>query len=65
MIRRVLLAASLVVLAAACGPAPSEPSLARPAAATRDGDPPPADTTSSPPADTTGRGGGGTIGSGT
>jgi hypothetical protein len=64
MFRRTLLAASLVVLAAACGPIPSEPSLARPAAATRDDDPPPADTTQTP-ADTTGRGGGGTIGSGT
>lgn len=65
MIRRTLLAASLLVLAAACGPTPSEPALARPAAITRDGDPPPPDTTAQPPADTTGRGGGGTLGSGT
>lgn len=63
MIRRSLLAAALLVLAAACGPAPSEPTLAHPAAVSRDEDPP-ADTTQTP-ADTTGRGGGGTLGSGT
>lgn len=64
MIRRTFLAATLLVLAAACGPAPSEPTLAHPAALSRDGDPPPPDTTQTP-SDTTGRGGGGTLGSGT
>jgi len=60
MIRRTLLVVALLALAAACGPAPSEPLPARSSAdALRDGDPPP------PPSDTTGRGGGGTIGSGT
>jgi hypothetical protein len=64
MIRRALLAVTLLAIAA-CAPTPSEPTLARPASITRDGDPPPPDTTTQPPADTTGRGGGGTLGSGT
>jgi hypothetical protein len=56
MFRKSLFAALLV--AAACGPATTEPQPARPAGAVHDDAPPP------PPADTTKRGGG-TIGSGT
>lgn len=64
---RPALAASLLLLAAACGPAPTEAPLAHPAAVQRDEDPtPPPTPPATPPAtDTTGRGGGGTIGSGT
>jgi hypothetical protein len=66
MIRRTLLATLLLALAAGCGPTPADPSLARPAAAQRDGDPPPPPPDSvQTPADTTNRGGGGTLGSGT
>lgn len=67
MIRRTLLAAVLLVLAAGCGPTPADPSLAHPAAAQRDDDPPPPppDSSTQTPADTTGRSGGGTLGSGT
>lgn len=61
MLRRSLLAA--LVLAAACGPAATEPQDARPAGAIlRNEDP---GTESTPPADTTPNRGGGTIGSGT
>jgi hypothetical protein len=67
MIRRTVLAALLVALAAACGPTPADPSLAHPAAAQRDGDPPPPppDSTQFSSDTTTRSGGGGTLGSGT
>lgn len=65
MFRRTTLAAALFALAA-CGATPSEPTLATPAAASRDENPtPPPPPPPTTPADTTGRGGGGTIGSGT
>lgn len=63
MPRRTLLAAALLVLAAACGPAATEPRTATATGAVRDGNPPP-DTTPTIQNDTTNRGGG-TIGSGT
>jgi hypothetical protein len=65
MIRRTALATVLLALAAACGPASTEPTLARPAAAQRDEAPPPPPDSTSWPADTASRGGGGTLGSGT
>ena len=64
MVRRIVLAATLLLAASACGPTPTDAPQARPAAAQRDDDPtPPPTTHEQPPADTTQRGGGGTIGS--
>ena len=66
MIRRTLLAATILLLAAACGPTPTEAPRAHSADALRDdAPPPPPPSTTQPAADTTQRGGGGTIGSGT
>jgi hypothetical protein len=61
MTRRIILPAALLVLAASCGPATTEPQAAHSVRAQFDEDTPPPP----PPGDTTGRGGGGTIGSGT